>query len=291
VARRLKGTLPSVPIAGRGSRKQRGNLSMIDYSSLDRSSAPRYIFYPRRDFTLCPGKAFDLSVPVGDQATILCRFYMGHYEWPWILFFHGNGEVASDYDEISPLYHQKKINLVVADYRGYGASSGTPTLTHLIQDCHAILEKVKAELLDRNLQGDLWVMGRSLGSISALELAHKHQERIKGLIIESGFPSVVRIITHLGIPAEGVDLERIDHECLKMIEEISVPSLIIHGEEDTLVPVRNARDLYEHLGTEKKRLLVIPSATHNDVLIVGFRDYFMALERFVQDRDTEPGSA
>ena len=264
---------------------------MIDYSSLDQSSALRHIFYPRRDVTLCPENAFDLSVPVGYQASISCRFHMGHHEWPWILFFHGNGEVVSDYDEISPLYHQKKINLIVADYRGYGASSGIPTLTDLIQDCHAILEKVKTELFNRSLQSDLWVMGRSLGSISALELAHKHPDRIKGLIIESGFPSVARIITHLGIPTEGVDLERIDYECLRMIEEISVPSLIIHGEEDTLVPIRNARDLYEHLGTQKKKLLVIPSANHNDVLIVGFRDYFMALERFVKNRNAEPTSA
>ena len=260
---------------------------MIDYSSLDQPSVLRYVFYPRKDFTLCPGNAFDVLVPVAEQVKISCRFYMVRQEWPWILFFHGNGEVACDYDEIAPLYHHKELNLVVADYRGYGASGGSPTLTDLIQDCHTILIAVQKELARRNLQTELWVMGRSLGSISALELAHKHQEAMKGLIIESGFPSVVRIITHLGIPAPGVDLEKIDQGCLKMIEEISVPSLIIHGEEDTLVPIQNARDLYKHLGTQKKELLVIPSANHNDVLIVGFRDYFMALERFVKDRDAE----
>jgi uncharacterized protein len=254
---------------------------MIDYSSLDRSSALRYIFYPRGDFTPCPGNAFDLFVPVGDQVSISCRFYLGHPDWPWILFFHGNGEVVSDYDEVSSLYHQKKINLVVADYRGYGASGGIPTLTDLVRDCHVILEKVAEELSGRNLQRDLWVMGRSLGSISALELAHKHPDGMKGLVIESGFPSVVRILTHLRIPSPGVDLEKIDRECLQMIEEISLPSLIIHGEGDTLVPIRNARDLFEHLGTREKELLAIPSATHNDVLIVGFRDYFKSIQRFV----------
>jgi len=254
---------------------------MIDYSSLDRSSALGYIFYPRTDFTPCPENTFDLFVPVADQVSISCRFYTGHPERPWILFFHGNGEVVSDYDEIAPLYHQKGINLVVADYRGYGASGGVPTLTDLVRDCHAILEKVAAELSGRNLRCDLWVMGRSLGSISALELAHKHPDRIKGLIIESGFPSVVRILTHLGIPSPGVDLERIDQECLRRIEEITIPSLIIHGEEDTLVPIRNARDLFEHLGAREKELLAIPSANHNDVLIVGFSDYFRSIQRFV----------
>jgi uncharacterized protein len=254
---------------------------MIDYSLLDQPSLLSYLFYPRKDFNPCPENAFDLSVPVGGGVSISCRFYLGHPQWPWILFFHGNGEVGSDYDEISPLYHQKRLNLVVADYRGYGVSSGIPTLTDLVRDCHAIFREVLEELSRKNLRRDLWVMGRSLGSISALELGHKRQEAIQGLIIESGFPSVVRIITHLGIPAHGVDLEKIDQACLEMIKKISLPSLIIHGEEDTLVPLENARDLYEHLGSQEKRLLVIPSATHNDVLMVGFKDYFEAIQRFV----------
>jgi pimeloyl-ACP methyl ester carboxylesterase len=258
---------------------------MIDYSLIDRSPALMFIFYPRKDFTLCPENAFDLSIPVEDQVSISCRFYIGSPEWPWVLFFHGNGEVVSDYDEISPFYHQKRINLVVADYRGYGASSGIPTLTDLLQDSHAVLNGVKEELFRRNLRNDLWVMGRSLGSISALELAYHHQEVMRGLIIESGFPSVVRIITHLGIPVYDVDLEKIDRGCLERIKKISIPSLIIHGEQDMLVPLKNAEDLYDHLGSQEKEFLIIPSATHNDIMQVGFKDYFKAIERFIEKTD------
>jgi uncharacterized protein len=264
---------------------------MIDYTPLDQPSILRFIFYPRKDFTPCPGNAFDLFVPVGNRASISCRFYPSRQEWPWILFFHGNGEVVSDYDEIASFYHQKKLNLVVADYRGYGASSGIPTMTDLVRDCHIILKEIVNELTRRHLRKDLWVMGRSLGSISALELAHKHQDVIKGLLIESGFPSVVRIISHLGIPAPGIDLGKIDQGCLEMIGEISLPSLMIHGEEDTLVPLENARDLYDHLGTKDKELLVIRSATHNDVLIVGFNDYFKAIQRWTKKGETVSGSA
>ncbi len=216
---------------------------------------------------------------------------MGHPQWPWILFFHGNGEVVADYDEVAPLYHRVKLNLVVSDYRGYGTSTGAPTLTHLVRDCHAVFREVRGELIRRNLRSDLWVMGRSLGSISAIELGRRHQEAINGLIIESGFPSVSRIIAHLGIPAPGADLERIDRQCLERIGEISLPSLIIHGEEDTLVPLQNAKELYEHLGSREKKLLVIPSADHNDVLIVGFRDYFNALRPMTQRRSGKDGQS
>ncbi len=254
----------------------------IDYSQIDQPFFLQFIFYPRRDFTPCPENAFDLMVTVEDPILISSRFYLGHPQWPWILFFHGNGEVVSDYDGIAPFYHRIGLNLVVSDYRGYGLSQGSPTLTHLVRDCHFIFHGVKEELSRRNLQGDLWVMGRSLGSISAIELAYHHQDSMKGLILESGFPSVVRLMHHFGMPAFGTDLKKIDQGCLEMIRGIMLPTLIIHGEEDQLVPLENARDLYHHLGAKEKELLIIPGATHNDIMMVGFPIYFEAIKRFVK---------
>lgn len=256
---------------------------MPDYSILDHPPLLTFIFYPRRDATPCPANGFDLSVPVDHSVSIACRFYVGHPQWPSILFFHGNGEVVSDYDGTAPFYHQKKVNLIVADYRGYGTSSGVPTLTDLAQDAHKIFQTVREELLKRNGNQDLWVMGRSLGSISAIELAFRYQDILRGVIIESGFSSVVRIIRLFGVSVRGTPLEGIDRECVQMIEKIHLPALIIHGKDDTLVPLKEAEDLYRHLGTEKKELLIIPGATHNDLLYVGFKKYFDAISRFVEE--------
>ena len=128
-------------------------------------------------------------------------------------------------------------------------------------------------------------MGRSLGSISGLELAYHYQKEMQGLMIESGFPSVVRILFHLGIPSPVTGLENIDQECLERIKKIFLPTLIIHGEQDSLVPLQNAKEIYQHLGTKEKKLLVIPSATHNDIMLVGFKDYFKAIQQFVEESD------
>ena len=258
---------------------------MADYALLDNSDTLMYIFYPRKYSTPCPEHAFDLAIPVGSQISITCRFYEGDRRWPWILYFHGNGEVVSEYDVIAPLYHRNALNLAVADYRGYGTSGGVPTLTDLIRDAHTLFKGMKEELSRRGARQDLWVMGRSLGSISALELAYSYPDQLRGLIIESGFPSVVSIIEHLGIPAEGVDLRAIHQECLKRIETISLPALIIHGERDTLVPLPEARTIHDHLGSPTKELLVIPAASHNDILYVGIEPYFDALQKFVEKTD------
>jgi alpha-beta hydrolase superfamily lysophospholipase len=260
---------------------------MPDYSVLDRPSILMYIFYPRKDSTPPPKNGFDLSVPVEDRVSITCRFHIGDRQWPWILFFHGNGEVVSDYDEIAPFYHERRLNLSVADYRGYGTSGGVPSLRNLPGDAQTLFEAARRELTGRGFDHRLWIMGRSLGSISALELAYRHPDSIQGLIIESGFCSVVRIIKLLGFPPPGVDLQKVDQECLEMIRSISVPSLVLHGEQDTLIPVKEAEDLYRQLGSKRKELLIIPEANHNDIMIVGFKKYFDLLEHFINFRPSD----
>jgi uncharacterized protein len=255
---------------------------MSDYTDLDKSSALEYIFYPRETHSPCPYFGFDLSVPVEEEISISCRFYKGNDAWPWILFFHGNGEVVSDYDEISPFYFKRNLNLVVADYRGYGASGGAPTITALIHDAPLIFKAVKEELAQRGLKEKLWIMGRSLGSLSALEIAYRDQATLPGIIIESGFMSVARILNHLIVPTGGIDLDPIDRACVERVRALTLPALVIHGEYDMLVPFSEAQDLYDTLKSVDKQLLMIPAADHNDVMFVGLHEYFKAVKDFIE---------
>lgn len=125
-------------------------------------------------------------------------------------------------------------------------------------------------------------MGRSMGSIPALELACHYPEQIRGLIIESGFASVTRLIKHLGLPYRGIDLEPIEQERLAMIRKISLRSLIIHGEFDNLIPLQEARDLFDYLGAAEKELIIIPGADHNSVMFLGMNLYLAAIQKFLK---------
>jgi len=256
---------------------------MKSYSLVDHPLLLKYLFHPRKDFHGCPPKAFDSSVQVDKDIYISTRFYVKEKNCPWVLYFHGNGEVVSDYDNIAPFYNNRNINLVVADYRGYGSSSGSPSFENIIKDAHILFKAVREELDKRNFPKDLWIMGRSLGSISALELAYNYTDEIKGLIIESGFISVARLIWHLDIPAPGIDLDRLDQECLDVVKNISLPSLIIHGQFDNLVPAQEAKDLYNNLGTDQKNLLIIPYADHNNIIIIDPDQYFETVQKFIKE--------
>jgi len=57
---------------------------------------------------------------------------------------------------------------------------------------------------------------------------------------------------------------------------------------DTLVPLEEAETLSEHIGSSKKELVIIPGATHNDIMFVGLKQYFEAILRFVDNTDKKP---
>jgi len=257
-------------------------LSMPDLSLIDQPHILTFFFYPRQDYSKCPDNAFDFFVPVEQDISISCRFFAGEKTWPSILYFHGNGEVAFDYDDIAPFYHHKKMNLVVADYRGYGMSQGSPTFASMQKDAHCILKATREELLQRGFQENLlWVMGRSLGSISALELALHYPLEIRGVIIESGLVSIVKAIRSLGLSSPDIDLKPLQQESLAELGNISLPALIIHGEQDETVPLRSAELLFNYLGSPEKYVVTIPFAEHNDVMFVNPERYFGAIQRFI----------
>ena len=125
-------------------------------------------------------------------------------------------------------------------------------------------------------------MGRSMGSISALEIVDQSPDKMKGLVVESGFASVTRLIKHLGLPSRGINLEPMEQERMNRIRKISVPVLIIHGEFDNLVPLQEAKDLFAALGTAQKQLIIIPQADHNNIMFADLEQYFEAIQKFIE---------
>jgi pimeloyl-ACP methyl ester carboxylesterase len=98
-----------------------------DVSALDRPEVLQYLFHPRKEGLRAPPQgAIDFFIPVEEGEKLGARFYPAGPKEPHLLFFHGNGEIASDYDTIGPAYNRYSINFLVVDYRGYGRSTGLP---------------------------------------------------------------------------------------------------------------------------------------------------------------------
>lgn len=260
-------------------------IHMSNYHLLDRPDILQHAFYPRRGLSPCPPDAYDLTVPAGDDISLHCRLYSGGSHFPTILYFHGNGEIVSDYDGFAPMYiNGAGANLAVAEFRGYGAAGGFPTFSAILEDGYRYLEALKEELERRRYSGRLFIMGRSMGSVPALELAAfapGKDKAIEGLIIESGFVSATRIARRLGFKVPPEELKLLEEECRQKVKSINLPALLIHGEMDNLVPLAEAENIYSLLPSEKKELLIIKWADHNSLIFEGEEEYFSAIRKFV----------
>ncbi len=251
-----------------------------DYSLLDRGGVSSQIFFPRPDRSPTPSGATDHIIELGDGETIAARRYEVAPHGPTIVYFHGNGEVVGDHDGIAPLYHSIGANLFVFEFRGYGRSTGSPTMQHLVSDGAACGQRA-LELLDADgFDGPRLVMGRSLGANPALEVA----ARVDGylaLILESGAGNVGRFVDRFGLGSDPA-LQRLVAAHEAKLAAITIPSLIIHGLFDDLVPVENALATAELLRASAVTTELVEGAGHNDLLLVDPNRYIQAIAHLIE---------
>jgi pimeloyl-ACP methyl ester carboxylesterase len=256
---------------------------IYDYSKLDQPEVLQILFHPRREAENMPPPAnvFDSGIPVATGVRIHAQFHLAGREEPNILFFHGNGEIVSDYDDVGPFYTKTGMNFLAVDYRGYGKSSGSPSVTSMLQDAHLVFRAVKDWLDAAEHTGPLVIMGRSLGAAAALELASSHADEIAGLIIESGFATTLPLLINLGLDVAGLGITEEDgFHNVRKISSFTKPTLIIHGQYDEIIPVNSAAILQAQSPARSKEFQVVPGASHNTIIGSAGELYFMVIKQF-----------
>lgn len=227
---------------------------------------------------------FDGTLPIADGIALGYRYHHAP-DQPIIVFFHGNGEIAADYDLLAPLYRAAGAALCIVDYRGYGWSSGVPLTTQLLPDALRAFERLPAALREHGVTNPQWIVkGRSLGSAPAIYLASQQPENLRGLIIESGYADAPSLFRVLGItlPAGLAHETPLPLFNAQRMQQIALPLLVLHGAADTLIPPDQGQALYDASPAAHKRLVLLPNAGHNDILHdVGL--YFGAIKTFLAD--------
>lgn len=244
------------------------------------------LFFPRPDVTPPPDGATDAMVDV-DGAQIHVRHHAATAvpaadtitTGPCaLLLFHGNGEVVADYDDAAERFAAAGVSLAVADFRGYGASTGTPTLRDVIRDARPVADWLRESGASRFI-----VMGRSLGGMAAHELYANPVEGMIGVVLESALFDLRGLVERRGLRAPtGFSVEeRTVFEPAGKLARGRLPLLVLHGERDTLIDPSEARAAYAAAGSETnaKQLVFVEGRGHNDVSLS--RSYWDAVEAFV----------
>jgi uncharacterized protein len=263
---------------------------MQEYVKLDQPEILSRLFCPHREpKTRPPIGAVDMEFEVESGIFLGCRFHIHDAAAPSIIYFHGNGEIVCDYDEIGREYMNVGCNLLVMSYRGYGWSSGTPTVQSMFNDGRRLFSEVVAWLSEKGYSGPLFMMGRSLGSACAIDLAALHGDSVKGLIIESGFADTLPLLKILGISPVTTGIKEEDgFGNGEKIARVRIPTLILHGARDQLIPASEAEKLQAGSGARNKQFFLIPGADHNTMIATAGRLYFKTIRQFI---DTTTGAS
>lgn len=251
---------------------------------MDRPEITQLLFHPIKVAPNTPPEgAIDFSVPVDQGVTIACRMHHHSHARPTLIFFHGNGEIIPDYDEVGPCYVREGLNLLVAEYRGYGWSTGSPLTSTFLPDSNAVFLFAINWLKEQGYTGAVFVMGRSLGSASAIDVAVNHSDLISGLIIESGFARTLPLSKMLGVDLEAMGItEEQSFNNGGKIGAFTKPTFILHGQYDQLIPLWQAETLQAECGARSKEFQIIPGADHNSLIAMVGQLYFEAIKKFVE---------
>ena len=214
----------------------------------------------------------------------------------YLIYFYGNQlSVNESKQRIYFLCEKLRINVICFDYRGYGASGGTPGFDALRGDALVIFDFVSG--LTSKTGGSVFVFSQSLGTVPACEIgAHR---KPAGIIMEAPFTTAAEAVPLLteGLawpfknilsltPAE--ELTAKPGQPADNIRKFVSPLLIMHGAKDEVFPVRLGKTMYELTGSAEKEFLELKNTGHTDVNIYEGEAY-QAIDQFVNTRRQAPG--
>jgi uncharacterized protein len=245
-------------------------------SILDHPIVSSRYFFPRRAPLPAPH-----WVEAVDGSRLACHYLAVHPDAKTVVYFHGNGEVVSDYlPDFSEWITRAGCNCLLAEYRGYGMSTGHPALVGMLEDVVPIMQSL--DIPDRKIV----LFGRSIGSLYALHGVFQRPQ-IAGLIIESGVADLTERFFQRVLPEElGMSKADVVNELRKHFDYIQKlagfqgRTLILHARFDELIDAHHAELLYA-AAREPKQLTIFPQGGHNDIFFRNRAEYMQLVEAFL----------
>jgi len=182
---------------------------------------------------------------------------------PAVVFFHGNGENLETMrgSGLFEILARVRVPWLAVDYPGYGRSSGVPSEEGVMATGAAAV----AWMRERHPDRPLVLCGWSLGAAVAIGTAARHPEEVRGLIALSpwtSLPDVGRLLFP-GFLVKG--LLREGYDSLSAARRVRMPALVVHGEQDPLIPVAHGKAVADAVAGPA-RWVPVPRAAHNDLL-------------------------
>jgi uncharacterized protein len=200
-------------------------------------------------------QAAEASLTSSDGEKLIAWYVAPRDENPVVIYFQGNAGASNLRVERFKWLTAEGTGLLALSYRGYGGSSGKPSEAGLIRDAHAAYDFARAH----SPANRIVLFGESMGTAVAIALAAERE--IAGLILDAPFTSAADVgaAAYPYAPVRWLikDTWRSD----RRIARVKAPILVLHGEQDAIVPIRFGERLFA-LAPEPKRMVRFPSGGH-----------------------------
>lgn len=212
---------------------------------------------------------------------------------PVILYLHGNSGTRAGWHRVGlyKVLSQMDFHVIAVDYRGYGDSSGSPSEDGVVSDSLDTYKWIK----EHSGNSPVFLWGHSLGTGVTTKLARnlcRNGDEPVGVFLESGFNNILDAATHHPMAApfrfipwfhwlfiDTIKENDIHFESDQSIADVSPPLLLLHAEDDAIVPYELGQKLYEAaLKTRPETYGSVEFVSFNASLKYGHKLIFMAPE-------------
>ena len=226
------------------------------------------------------------------------KFYEGRSGAPLLLFFHGYRSTAErDGSGGFSLCREKGWNAMMVDQRAHGESQGK-TITFGAKERYDVLDWVNWAVRRFGEDQEIYLVGVSMGAATVLMAAGLGlPPQVKGVWADCGYSSTEGVLRHMircwklpetltfaaarlgGRIFGGFDVREITP--LEAVKKAEVPILLIHGEDDNVVPHHMAEEIREACAAPVE-IVSVPKAHHGMSFYVDNARYRSAVERLIE---------
>ena len=241
--------------------------SCIIVLTLNLSACSKLLFFPYKQHFLTPenlGLAYqDVTLSTEDNINIHGWLLPAQGKMKGSIYFlHGNAENISTHIESVWWLPAKGYQVFMIDYRGFGKSEGEPGLPEIFLDINAGFQW----LLQHSKNKPVFLLGQSIGASLGIYFVATNpdtQQHLSAVISDSAFTDYYEIVRHAAAstwptwPFQHLAARSMDYPYnpIEVIDQISpIPLLLIHGENDSIIPVDHCSLLFAKARQPKKML-------------------------------------
>ena len=201
----------------------------------------------------------EIEIPIADGKPLIAWYAPATEGNPTLLYFHGNGANAANRAPKIEMMREHGFGVFYLNNRGYGGSGGRPTEKDNVADAVAAYEAVTGLGIPA---GKIVAYGESLGSGQAVRLAAA--KPVAAVVLEAPLTSTVDVARsmYFWLPLGLLLTDKYHNEF--NIRSVTAPVLILHGEQDEVIPVEMGRRVY-HAANQPKRIELFPEAAHDNL--------------------------